>query len=105
MKPYSFDRKSKCCWLRQFVSIIAFVNYFDVCLSRGTHSYGFPSRGTLLNTNTIDSFKSADKKQLLEGVARKVYTCMHARLCGYVNACGALVQFGCYLHSIKGIKL
>ena len=32
----------------------------------------FPSPGSLLNTNTIDSFKTNDKKKLIEDVARKV---------------------------------
>ena len=43
-------------------------------LCSGGHLYGFPAPGSLLNTNTIDSFKEADKKKLLEETATKVHT-------------------------------
>ena len=36
----------------------------------------FPSHGVLLNLNTMDAFKSCDKKSELEKAAETVRTCM-----------------------------
>ena len=47
-------------------------NTFFLCSNKDFLSYGYPSSGQILNTNTIDSFKNFDKKKLLESLCSEV---------------------------------
>lgn len=56
------DIESECC---------TYVNYV-MCRSADFVCNIFQSKGSLLNTNTIDAFKNSDKKKLLQPLTEKV---------------------------------
>ena len=44
-----------------------------MCRNEGACTSSYVSCGTLLNTNTIDSFKNIDKKKTIESISKKVF--------------------------------
>lgn len=57
------------------------VYYFFAVRDGPTPARCSPAVGTLYNTNTLDAFKTTDKKALLEKVAKEV----HPHRCKYLH--------------------